>query len=177
MTPFLAGAIAEMLPDADPEHGCRKCGFAWSVGADETLAHLRGGAARFADLLAGRDASRKLREDVWSPSAYVWHVGDVTRAWSERLHALGADPHASWAGFDPDELGRARRYEELPPVTGPWALERATDALEQALAPLDIEVGFTHPEWGRGTVTDALRWVGHEVVHHDLDVRRGLGLT
>jgi hypothetical protein len=177
MTPFLEAAIAEMLPDADPDDGCRGCGFAWTIGADETLADIRSAAGRFAELLEGRDATRKSRPEVWSPSAYVWHVGDVIRAWSERLYALSRDGGVRWAGFDPDELGRARRYDELPPVVGPWALDHAADALMEALGPLDLDAGFTHPEWGHGTVTDALRWIAHETVHHDLDIRRGLGLA
>jgi hypothetical protein len=174
MSPFLEAAIAEMLPAADPG-GCGECGFRWTIDADGSLEHVRGAADRFADLVAGREITRKLRPEVWSPSGYVWHVGDVVRAWSERFHALGSDPRVRWAGFDPEELGRARRYDELPAVTGPWALGGAADALERALGPVEVHQAFTHPEWGHGTVTDALRWVAHEVVHHELDVRRGLG--
>jgi hypothetical protein len=47
----------------------------------------------------------------------------------------------------------------------------------EALGALDTDVGFDHPEWGHGTVADALRWVAHEVVHHDLDVRHGLAVA
>jgi hypothetical protein len=176
VTPFLDAAIDEMLHDADPAAGCRECGFAWTAGADELLPHIDHAGDRFSALLDGRDAGRKVHPDRWCPSAYVWHVSDVMRAWAERLHSRANDPAAPWAGFDPDELGRARRYDELPPVSAPWAVRRSTDALVLAIRPLDPDDGFEHPEWGHGTVTDALRWVTHEILHHDLDIRRDLGL-
>ena len=175
MTPFLASAIAAMLPGAGSTDRCADCGFAWTCDGDEALTHILDAAHRYAELLEGRDATRKPAPEVWSPSAYVWHLGDVTRAWSERLHSLSADPEARWAGFDPDELARARSYDALPQVTGPWALARATEAFALALEPLDLDTGFVHPEWGDGTVADAVRWIGHEVVHHGFDVRGGLG--
>lgn len=177
MTPFLEAAIAEMLPDAASLHGCAECGFAWTIESDEALSHVHAAGGRFEGLLQGREASRKPGPKVWSPSGYVWHVGDAVRAWSERLHSLGTDANVSWAGFDPNELARARRYDELPPGTAPWALARSTDSLVRALEPLDLDAAFVHPEWGEGTVTDALRWLAHEIVHHELDVRRGLEVT
>jgi hypothetical protein len=138
------------------------------------LAEVEEGPARLARLLQGREPTIAPAPQVWSPSSYVWHVGDVVRAWAERLHSLARDPDASWAGFDPDEVARARRYDALPGVTGPWALARSVDALLLSLAPLTNDTPFVHPEWGDGTVADALRWLAHETVHHELDVRRGL---
>jgi hypothetical protein len=175
VTPFLSAAIAEMLPNAGSGADCAECGFDWTTDGEPALAHLRRAPGRFDELLGNRDATRQPDPQVWSPSAYVWHIGDVVRAWSERLHSLGIDPSAPWAGFDPNEIARARNYPALPPRTGPWALARAVDALELALEALDMDTAFVHPEWGHGTVTDALRWVAHEVVHHELDVQRGVG--
>jgi hypothetical protein len=174
MTPFLQAAVAEMLPNAGSSASCAECGFAWLVDGEQALDDVRRAPGRFAALLDGADATVAPAAGVWSPSAYVWHVGDLARAWAERLHSLGTDPAAAWAGFDPDELARARHYDALPQASGPWALARSVDALEQGLAPLAMDAAFTHPEWGRGTVADALRWVAHEAVHHELDVRRGL---
>lgn len=174
MTPFLQAAIAEMLPGAGPGDACSECSFAWSTDGDTALDHLRGAADRYAVVLRGRDATRKPAPQVWSPSGYVWHVGDVVRAWAERLHDLSTASEASWAAFDPDELARARGYDELPPSTGPWALARSTDALMQSLGSLDLPTAFRHPQWGAGTVADALRWLAHEAAHHELDIRRGL---
>lgn len=174
MTPFLQAAVAEMLPNAGASPSCAECEFSWLTTGDAALAQVRAGPARFADLLEGPHATVVPAPQVWSPSAYVWHVSDLVRAWAERLHSLGIDPDAPWAGFDPDELARARHYDALPPSTGPWSLARSVDALAQSLEPLGTDTPFEHPEWGSGTVADALRWLAHETVHHELDVRRGL---
>lgn len=176
MTPFLAAAIAEMLPNAGRSTRCAECGFSWDTSGLDARAVVVGAADRFASLLQHNAAGTGPDTHRWSPSAYVWHVGDVVRAWSERLHSLGVAPGTPWAGFDPDELARARHYEALPSTTAAWALARATEALEHSLDELDLDLAFEHPEWGHGTVTDALRWLAHEVEHHDLDVRRGRSL-
>jgi hypothetical protein len=175
MTPFLAGAVAEMLPGAGRSSVRAECGFSWLTEPDAALGAVERAPDRFAELLAGVDGTVAPAPEVWSPSAYVWHVSDLVRAWAERLHSLGADPQAAWAGFDPDELAAARHYDALPQVSGPWAVARSADALRTSLEPLASDTAFAHPEWGRGTVADALRWVAHEAVHHELDVRRGLG--
>jgi hypothetical protein len=177
MTPFLAAAITEMLPHAGGGQECAECGFDWTCEGSEALDHIRAAPGRFDGLLRERDVTRSTGPGIWSASAYVWHVADLTRAWAERLHSLGTDPRLPWAGFDPDELAAARHYASLPPPTGPWAAARAVGDLEAALVSVEPDTGFVHPEWGEGTVADALRWVGHEAVHHELDVRRQVGLA
>lgn len=172
MTPFLQAAVTQMLPNAGDGGSCVECGFAWDTPGTAALGLVRDGPRRLGELLDRAGVSAPIAGGPWSSSAYVWHVGDVTRAWSERLHSLGKDPDAAWAGFDPDELARARHYEALPRATAPWALERAVEALDLSLGSLDTDAPFEHPEWGHGTVADALRWLAHEVVHHELDLRR-----
>lgn len=174
MTPFLTAAVAEMLPGAGDATDCAECGFSWLSDPANAMAAIERGPGRFETLLAGVAGTTAPTPGVWSPSAYVWHVSDLVRAWAERLHSLAVDPSAAWAGFDPDELARARHYDALPQVSGPWAVARSVDALQVSLRHVDSDTAFLHPEWGRGTVTDALRWVAHEAVHHELDVRRGL---
>jgi hypothetical protein len=174
MTPFLTAAIAEMLTAPGDSSDCEACGFSWLTDAEQALRAVEHAPGRFAELLAGKDGTVAPAPRVWSPSAYVWHVSDLVRAWAERLHSLASDPQAAWAGFDPDELARARHYDALPQVSGPWAVARSVDALRQSLGSVAIDTAFVHPEWGSGTVADALRWLAHEAVHHELDVRRGL---
>jgi hypothetical protein len=173
VSPFLEAAIGEMLTAADPVGGCRECGFEWTTEHGEALAAITDAPERYAALLDGPGHKRLTPADTaWSRSAYVWHVADIVRAWSERLHALSHEPTARWAGFDPDDLARARNYDELPAITAPWALGIAVDALVAALEDLPPDTTFDHPEWGHGTLTDALRWVAHEAVHHQVDVLR-----
>jgi hypothetical protein len=176
MTPFLSQAITEMLPNAGGTARCAECGFDWTTTPEEARALVDRAAGRFHGLLGAATTATSPGRG-WSPSAYVWHVGDLVRAWAERLHALGVAPELPWAGFDPDELAAARHYDALPAASAAWALERSVEALDRAAEGLPADAGFLHPEWGPGTVADALRWLAHEAVHHELDVRRGLGLT
>jgi hypothetical protein len=176
MTPFLEQAIGEMLTSTRTGDRCTECGFSWGLPPAESLSRIRAAPERFGALLEGRDATAAPEGGGWSPSAYTWHVADLVRAWAERLHAFSIDPSLPWAGFDPDELAAARSYSELPQVTGPWALARSTEAFVHVLSAVDVDAAFDHPEWGRGTIADALRWLAHEVVHHELDIRRGLRL-
>jgi hypothetical protein len=176
MTPFLEHAIGEMLTSTRAGDRCTECGFSWKTPAHECLSRIRAAPERFGALLEGRDAMGSPEGGGWSPSAYTWHVADLVRAWAERLHAFSIDPSLPWAGFDPDELAAARSYGELPQVTGPWALAGSTEAFMRVVSPVDVDAAFDHPEWGRGTIADALRWLAHEAVHHELDIRRGLGL-
>jgi hypothetical protein len=176
VTPFLAAAIAEMLTDAD-DRACAACGYAWDIAYDRAMAEIELGPERYEVLLESAAPASPRSADEWSPSAYVWHVGDVTRAWAERLHSTRFAPGVPWAGFDPDTLAEARSYSRLPAVTSPWALEVATRALFEVLSGLEPDTAFEHPEWGRGSIGDAVRWVAHEVVHHQIDVSRGLSTS
>jgi hypothetical protein len=63
-----------------------------------------------------------------------------------------------------------RNYRQLPTAAALWALPHATDAFVALSRSLDAGTEFLHGDWGRGTVGDALRWIAHEYVHHQLDV-------
>lgn len=75
-------------------------------------------------------------------------MDDLVRAWTGRLHTARRGPAAAWAGFDPDELARACHSDALPQASGPWALARPVEALEQGLPPPAMDTAFSHREWG-----------------------------
>lgn len=175
MTPFLSAAIAWLHgPDAS-EVRCLECGFAWQLAGPEAVQVIGEAPKRYASNLADWDDRRAVPEGTWSPVAYVWHVVDVLRGWSERFRAIAEDPETQLAPWDPDRLAAARGYGDLPLAGALWSLERATDDVRSAVGDLDHRTGFTHPEWGRGDVEDALRWLAHEVTHHEVDIARGVG--
>jgi hypothetical protein len=53
-----------------------------------------------------------------------------------------------------------------------WALRGSVDLLLETVDDDRAERVFEHPDWYAGSFGDALRWVAHEVVHHQQDVRR-----
>lgn len=168
-SPFLAGALAWISDGAAPDR-CDVCGFEWSCTSGEALDLIAAAPARYAELLDGRDGMVAGDDGGWNATAYLWHLTDLARSWSERWVQLTADPGSLLAGWDPDELAAARNYRNLPTVPALWSLERSTATFVELSGGLDHATTFQHGDWGEGTVADGLRWLAHEYVHHQLDV-------
>lgn len=166
---FLTGALAWISDGGGPER-CDGCGFDWACPSADAVAAIEVAPARYAALLDGRDGMAPAGDGGWNATAYLWHLADLARSWSERWVQLRADPGSLLAGWDPDELAAARNYRNLP--TGPalWALEQATETFVGLSRELDHATTFRHGDWGDGTVADGLRWLAHEFTHHQLDV-------
>lgn len=172
MTPFLRAAIRSLHGSDASEVRCPGCGFAWKLAGAEAERVVSGAAARYASHLGAWDARRATPSGTWPPSGYVWHVVDVLRSWSERFRALAEDPDTTFVSWDQDRLAEARGYDRLPLSGALWALERAAADVRRSVADLDHRTGLTHPDWGSGEVEDALRWIAHEVTHHEIDIER-----
>jgi hypothetical protein len=173
-TPFLAEA-RRWLDGDDPPDTCAACGFAWTGGADEALRLVAGGPERASALLGGRDGTVRPEDGSWNASAYLYHLADLARGWSERWVQLRADPGSVLVPWDPDQLAEARNYVGMSTVAGLWSLSTATAALVALTEEVGPELAYAHGQWGRGTVGDAVRWLAHEYHHHlhDIDQRAG----
>lgn len=168
-SPFLGGALAWVY-GSDPPVRCPSCGFDWSTTSAASL-HLIGGVPdALAELLETGDGMAPPPDGTWNATSYVWHLSDLARSWSERWIQLADSPGARLAGWDPDELARARNYGELPSVAALWSLRTATATLLELTAVMDPTTSFEHGDWGTGTVADGTRWLAHEYVHHRRDV-------
>jgi len=106
----------------------------------------------------------------WNATAYLWHLTDLARGWSERWAQLSVLPGSTLVGWDPDALAVARNYRALSTVAALWALPQATATFVALTEQLDPRTSFVHGDWGPGTVSDATRWLAHEYWHHQLDV-------
>lgn len=159
---------------------CEECGFDWTTPADDAIRLVEGSPERVAGLLEGGVASRSAvaaDPDRWPPTSYLWHLVDVVRFGTERLWTLALGPGAGLPGWDPDEMAAARRYEGLPADVGLLALEVAV--ADWVIAAREAPPGATvHlPVLEAITTEDSIRRNAHEAVHHELDVRRGLGMA
>jgi hypothetical protein len=172
-TSFLEGATA-WLYGAPDTTTCPTCGFDWDEDAQAALAQLRHAPERYATLLEGRDGTAAVAAG-WTATGYVWHLADLARGWSERWVVLADGPGALLAGWDPDELAAARNYAGMPTVSALWALRQGIDTLTTLTAGLDLDTPFEHGDWGTGDVAQALVWIAHEMVHHELDVDERAG--
>jgi hypothetical protein len=126
---------------------------------------------RFKSILAGQDG-RKAHPDLeWNVTAYVVHVADVLRIWSDRIAAAALGASDPVVPYDEDRLGDARGYVSLPFPGALWSLGRAVgdwQAAEQ-LAESAV-VTLAHPEQGPLPLDDVRRIMAHEIEHHLADL-------
>jgi hypothetical protein len=173
-SPFLSGALAWISDGATPDC-CVVCGFEWTGASADALTAIEAAPALYAVLLDGRDGMASADDGGWNATAYVWHLTDLARSWSERWVQLRSEPGSLLAGWDPDELAAARNYRKLPTVAALWALDRDTAAFVELSRSLAHDTEFRHGDWGIGTVGDGLRWLAHEFTHRQLDVAARAG--
>ena len=113
----------------------------------------------------GIDA-RDALEAITSTAARYPAVLDVVTVWCPPRTGL----ERSSSGGDPDALAEAHNYRSLPTTPALWALSTSTATFVGLGERLPPETTFLHGDWGEGTVADGARWLGHEFVHHLLDV-------
>lgn len=165
---FLEGATA-WLYGSQGTTTCPSCGFEWTEDTRDATAQIRRAPERYTALLEGRDGTASVAAG-WTATSYVWHLADLARGWSERWVVLADQPGALLAGWDPDDLAAARNYAAMPTVSALWALRHGVDTFLDLTAELDPDTPFEHGDWGTGDVAQALVWIAHEMVHHELDV-------
>jgi len=64
---------------------CRECGFDWNLSVAEGTRQVAVLPAAFAEALSGASGNERHPDLTWSTSAYVSHVADNLRIWTERL--------------------------------------------------------------------------------------------
>lgn len=168
-SPFLDGAMA-WLGEGTVRDRCDVCAFDWTMSSAAAVDAIEAAPERYAALLAERDGMVAPDDGGWNATAYVWHLTDLARSWSERWVQIEHNPGSLLAGWDPDVLAAARNYRNLPTVPALWALGEATAGFAHSSRELDHATPFEHGDWGAGTVADGLRWLAHEYTHHQLDV-------
>lgn len=110
---------------------------------------------------------------AWTAAAYVCHVTDNLRTWAERLAGgyLAAD--RAVAGYDPDLLSRARRYDQVSLAGALWSLRWAATAwTEAAEAALAASLVLQHATRGPQRAEDVARNNAHDTHHHLWDIAR-----
>lgn len=153
---------------------CDHCGFEWSMPVSDALELVATSPARTRALLGQRweDARKRHDPPLWSPSAYVWHMADAIGIWSERLVALKAEPDAPLVGFDQDLLAEVRSYDQLSPIAALWAYERRVQDFTESARLQEPSTAFVHPDFGPWTIGDVIKWMSHDMYHHEEDIRR-----
>jgi GrpB-like predicted nucleotidyltransferase (UPF0157 family)/SAM-dependent methyltransferase len=154
---------------------CHECGYVWSISFDEAVAVVAEIAGRYERLLEGLDGTQQHPANDWSARAYVCHVADNLRIWSERLVGAALDTVVHVAAYDESALGRIRSYGAVSTKAALWALEHAardwTEAVDHAVA---VHAVLVHPDGGELSVLDVVRGNAHDAVHHGWDIERSV---
>jgi DinB superfamily len=169
-TPFFRGALSWLYDDR-PQARCAECGYDWGMSFGDTIELVNGSPDRFVAALAGRDGMARQDDGSWNATAYVWHLVDFSRSWTERWYQVIDDPGSTLVGWDPDEIANLRGYRSLPTVPALRMLRSSVAALVDATREAGEDARFVHGDWGDGNVGDATAWIGHEFHHHEQDVR------
>lgn len=164
---------------------CPECGLeAGSVPVGELGRRVRETAATWRGRLALTDAARRPAPSTWSPLEYGAHVRDVLLLAEVRLTALLEEEDAVFADWDADHADATaveQRYGELDPQAVAEQVEQAAAQVSGLLDALPSTAdGPGAAVWQRPgrrsngsvfTVASLGRYVLHDVVHHEEDVR------
>lgn len=124
------------------------------------------------DVLLRRPAPR-----TWSPLEYAAHVSEAVPWYVARIRKVLRESGAQLTAFDWDLAASEGRYRER-------GVERVTRDLRRACAALaELARSVTRDDLARAgtgsdgtprTVQALLARAGHELAHHELDIRRGV---
>jgi len=157
---------------------CRECGFSWSIDESDALSLISELPAAFGELLSGATGSERHPDLSWTVGAYVCHVADNLRIWSERIGGAreGADP--AIGPYDENLLATARGYKLIPLAASQWSLRHGVaDYLEALENVAEAGTLLVHPERGELTRSDVIHANAHDALHHLWDIKRSLAAT
>ncbi|MFB8003701.1 hypothetical protein [Nocardia sp. NPDC056000] len=155
---------------------CGGCGFEWSTTTEQAIELVRQLPSRCRALLHDRTGSELHPDLGWTVSGYVSHIVDNLRIWAERSAGARLGGATEVSGYDPDLIGRGRRYNDVALAGALWSLEHASrEWVESITAALEADVVLVHADRGRQTAADVARNNAHDGFHHIWDIERTLG--
>ncbi len=154
---------------------CRECAFEWTLAFEDAAANMSELAASYRDLLR-RATGREQHPDLsWSTAAYVSHVADNLRIWSERLQGVTLGASLRVGSYDENELAVARNYETIPLQAAMWSLQLSVTEWHKAIAAARRKgTVVIHPERGEMDLLDVVVANTHDAQHHLWDIERTL---
>ena len=163
--------------------GCAECGFSGRLEPADLQTALEDAPSLFSAALpvaAGADRLRRRPTPaVWSPLEYVAHTRDAVAWYEERIRSVLDHPGVTLEGFDWDEACEARRYRDEDPGEARAGLDAACVSLAGVLAGLDdadwAASGVGSADGSPRSVHLLAQRAAHELRHHLVDVRRGMG--
>lgn len=152
---------------------CRECGYSWSITPADAISLIEGAPARLHGVLAEARGDERHPDLGWSVVGYVAHVADNLRIWTERIVGITDGASTAVAGYDENELARARRYEQISLPAALWTLERSVRDWLDAVDAAPADLVMNHPQRGWLSLQeDVIRTNAHDVAHHEWDIQQ-----
>lgn len=160
---------------------CQECGFDYEALIPQEAAKLfKPHAVAVSALLWGRDdTSLRARPEpsVWSAIEYACHVRDVLLMQRERIYLTLVEDTPRFAPMYRDQRVENAGYahEDTQELTEELAV--AANLMTKVFRGLSDEhlarhCIFGYPESSERDLSWVIRHTAHEVVHHEMDVRR-----
>jgi hypothetical protein len=154
---------------------CRECAFEWTLALHDVTSRMSELAASYQDRLRGASGREQHPDLSWSTAAYVSHVADNLRIWTERLRGVALGATRRVGGYDENELAVARNYAMIPLPAALWSLDLSIVEWQKAVAEAATKgMVLIHPERGEMDLLDVVRANTHDAQHHLWDVERTL---
>ncbi len=154
---------------------CRECDFDWALALQGAGAGMRALATSYRDLLRGASGREQHPDLSWSSAAYVSHVADNLRIWTERLQGIAAGASRRVGSYDENELAVARNYETIPLPAAMWSLQLSMAEWVRAVEAASPKgTVLVHPERGEMDLLDIVAANTHDAQHHLWDIERTL---
>jgi hypothetical protein len=121
---------------------------------------------------------RRPGPQTWSPLEYAAHVSEAIPWYVARIQKVLREADPQLAAFDWDQAASDGKYRQRSVETVTRDLRRACAALAETARSVtgdDLARAGTGSDGTPRTVQALLARAGHELAHHELDIRRGLG--
>jgi hypothetical protein len=152
---------------------CRECDFNWELSAADAVSLVQQLPKLYAARLDGTNGKETCPDLAWSASAYVSHVSDNLRIWSERLSGARLSGEPRVVAYDQDLLGVTRRYDAINLHAALWSLDWAVrEWAESIRLALAAGTELHHSDRGRQSAEDVARNNAHDASHHLWDIGR-----
>jgi hypothetical protein len=159
---------------------CRECRYDFG----ENPVHLSERCAAFSTdmsrVLQATELDVLLRRpapQTWSPLEYAAHVSEAIPWYVARIHKVLQEAVAQLEAFDWDLAASDRNYRQRSVETVTRDLQHACAALAalaRSVTGEDLARAGTGSDGTPRTVRALLVRAGHELAHHELDIRRGV---
>lgn len=160
---------------------CAECGYQFDERPEQIARRCTEFASWTTGILSSEPLSAVVRrrpsQAVWSPLEYAAHVSEVLPWYGQRIRLVLDQDSAQLSGKDWDEAALEGRYGQRASAAVAVDLQRACRdfaRLARSLRDEDLTRTGLGSDGSARTVDQLLARAGHELAHHQRDIREGI---